>query len=1005
MRKPFIMLLALVLLLMVNDNSPAILQAQEGVGPTTEPTVIRSDEQGIRLSWNLPAYQLDEIDVNGTPYSKLTVLGLRLSDTPGHPQVPVVGRLIGLPPTGGATVHIIQLEQETVSLPFAPLPVPVPQPVHLSQIDQVNPITGAPTEIVPDPGTYSENSFSPPTIAQLSQPEKIREQRIVQLILNPVQVNPVSREATVVRYLELEIIFEEAAPPPDSTAKRRSETDPFAQILRPNLLNPQALDWVAASPKATRSNSLRPATTPDIAAKTFKIYLKEPGLYALTYADLQAAGFPVNSLDPRTFKMEHGYPRTEIAITVEGETDGVFNTNDRILFYGDPDFSRYTRYDVYFLSYGGAGGSRVQSRSGSPAGLPAGTVWRTTQAEKNKVPETQLRDHNDTPWFWGALLRFSSGSGTPTVINGEYTIQIKKPLTSGPPAQLKVWLHGWTFQYFVNPDHRTSVSFEGTYLGDLVWDGQTAVEKTFSVASQRLKEGDNKIFLTLPGTDATSEKTFVDAFELTYPTNQADAGQLFFRGDPGKRAYTIGGWANAGLKVYDISIPALPKQVVNYSYNGHTLTLGDIDDSQAQYLVVRNNELKTPDFILSLTTYANPPSGADYIIISHPDFLGAIAPLAAHRQADGLRVATFNVAAIYDNFGPGHLDAEAIRTFLKYAYENDSWPGPKPQYVLLVGDGDYDFKNYLNHNPEIPTYLPPYLAAGVDPSLGETASDNRLVSVSGQDNKPDMMIGRLPVNSAAETTTVVNKIINYEKNPAPGFWNGRHLFVTGKPEPDAGGDFSKHADDAYSMLQPPNVGQRFYVNETPQHPSYEYSNVEKLRTNFYNQFNNGAGIISFHGHSFWHAWGSERSNPEPILGWNRDPAHNDISALHNGQRLPLILQMTCLTGFFHHPEYPTMDEELLRHPNGGAIAVFGSSGLGVATGHDILQRTFYTELLKKRQTNLGTLIETSKIAVYETSLHRDLIDTFHLFGDPALKLNIPTIPFENHIYLPLTFKR
>jgi hypothetical protein len=56
--------------------------------------------------------------------------------------------------------------------------------------------------------------------------------------------------------------------------------------------------------------------------------------------------------------------------------------------------------------------------------------------------------------------------------------------------------------------------------------------------------------------------------------------------------------------------------------------------------------------------------------------------------------------------------------------------------------------------------------------------------------------------------------------------------------------------------------------------------------------------------------------------------------------------MTCLTWAFQQPAYSgtTIDERLVLHPGGGAIATWGPTGLGIAHGHDALQRGFYRAL-------------------------------------------------------------
>jgi hypothetical protein len=85
---------------------------------------------------------------------------------------------------------------------------------------------------------------------------------------------------------------------------------------------------------------------------------------------------------------------------------------------------------------------------------------------------------------------------------------------------------------------------------------------------------------------------------------------------------------------------------------------------------------------------------ADYLVISHANFLAAAQPLEALREANGLETELFDLQDIYDEFSYGIIDPAAIRSFIAYAYAQ--WQAPAPNYVLLVGDGTYDPKNHEN---------------------------------------------------------------------------------------------------------------------------------------------------------------------------------------------------------------------------------------------------------------------------------------------------------------------
>ena len=87
-----------------------------------------------------------------------------------------------------------------------------------------------------------------------------------------------------------------------------------------------------------------------------------------------------------------------------------------------------------------------------------------------------------------------------------------------------------------------------------------------------------------------------------------------------------------------------------------------------------------------------------------------------------------------------------------------NWAKPAPSYVLLVGDGTYDYQDYEGFGGK--NFVPTYMVHSLD--FGETGCDNWFVCLDGEgDFLPDMFIGRIPVKTVAETNTVVKKILNY----------------------------------------------------------------------------------------------------------------------------------------------------------------------------------------------------------------------------------------------------
>jgi hypothetical protein len=144
----------------------------------------------------------------------------------------------------------------------------------------------------------------------------------------------------------------------------------------------------------------------------------------------------------------------------------------------------------------------------------------------------------------------------------------------------------------------------------------------------------------------------------------------------------------------------------------------------------------TADAASNLTESAN---GADYIVITHRnlgwdangDPYAWLTDLLALRQAQGHRVTAVNLTDIYDEFAFGLATPAAIRDFLAYAV--GFWTAPAPQYVLLVGDATYDYKDNwgLGAGNDVPSYTV------FTRQAGETVTDDWFALISGGRSRAD----------------------------------------------------------------------------------------------------------------------------------------------------------------------------------------------------------------------------------------------------------------------------
>ena len=161
------------------------------------------------------------------------------------------------------------------------------------------------------------------------------------------------------------------------------------------------------------------------------------------------------------------------------------------------------------------------------------------------------------------------------------------------------------------------------------------------------------------------------------------------------------------------------------------------------------------------------------IIIAPEEFLSALEDYGNYRSAmSGINVSLVSLEDIIDQFSFGLYDPTAIRNFLKFAYEN--YPSPPPSAVLLVGDGNYDFKNYLLTASQ--NLVPPYIFA-----YDSTASDDNYVyfgkyglldgdTTFTMDRGYDMMIARWSVRTLSELRNAIAKAESYEASTNFGPW-------------------------------------------------------------------------------------------------------------------------------------------------------------------------------------------------------------------------------------------
>ncbi len=496
--------------------------------------------------------------------------------------------------------------------------------------------------------------------------------------------------------------------------------------------------------------SQQPArAAPAANADQYRIVIQQSGIYRISYADLTAAGFDPTGIDTNTFQLFN--QGQEVVLFMFDGGDSSFDAGDYFLFYGQAYRTRWVDENVYWFRAGT--GSRLTSTplDVTPAGgSPAVGYITTGHFEQDLVYQSGLPMTGDDAdrWYWQYYLGCTASSRTCREVGGyknTRTYNVDLPDVSSTPfsGTLTIAVRGSSSEY-LNPDHEVVSLVNGQQVGDNTFDGQAELQTSLPITPGVLASGTNTVTLNFPylGTDRRNEG-YINWFEITYLRDFValnDTLQFHYE-QPGSWQFSIGNFGDAAIVGLDITDPLAPRWLTGLAISGAGPYSADFEATIP--VAAQGTNATGNDFVLAAqggllsplsitpdtpSDLRNPAQGADYIVISAADFITQSQQLADYRAlANGFRTMVVDVQDVYDEFNGGLLDPHAIRDFIRYASHH--YQPPRPQYVVLMGDGTYDPLHNIGSDP---TFIPPWLAA-VDPFQGETAADNRYVDVFGDE--------------------------------------------------------------------------------------------------------------------------------------------------------------------------------------------------------------------------------------------------------------------------------
>lgn len=435
------------------------------------------------------------------------------------------------------------------------------------------------------------------------------------------------------------------------------------------------------------------------------------------------------------------------------------------------------------------------------------------------------------------------------------------------------------------------------------------------------------------------------------------------------------------------------KYKVTYSFPAH----GDTDNL-SPFIAVDDNFLAntTINTLPAKTESLTQQDIQDYLIISVPKYAAAVNAFAEWKKMLG-----FNV---HVNLKDAWTESEVKKTVQDIYVKNKNL-----YYLLIIGDQEDVPASYSTHG---------YANHVTDLWYGCMDGNN--------DFTPDIYRGRLSVGSATEALNVVNKIIQYERNPITinSFYEkgiNCAYFQDENPKDNyADRRFAQTSENVRDYLQ--GLGktiQRIYYAKSDVTPTHwnkgTYSKGEPIPTELLkpafawqgkdaditSAINSGAFYVLHRDHGATWGWG----DPLYTLG--------NVNSLSNGNKLPIVFSMNCLTGKFNGGT--CFAETFLRKVNGGCVGIYAATESSMSGYNDVLTGGMFDaiwpypglRIVMPSQTStgltptptyrLGQILDQGFARMTEiygaNARHtRYTKELFHCFGDPSMQIytDVPT---------------
>jgi hypothetical protein len=744
----------------------------------------------------------------------------------------------------------------------------------------------------------------------------------------------------------------------------------------------------------------------------YQFYIEKSGVYKISKSFLQQLGLDVSGVDPKKIKIygnggrmlplsnSISYPidLAENAIQIIGESDGIFNNEDYVLFYAEgvdvfnsesqTNNNLYDTKSYYYVTVQGNDGKRISTMA-QPSGnstLNLNTFDDYKFHEEDLVNIARL----GRQWFGESFDITQDQEFTFNFPTIDTTTPVKLNGTAASAAFTPT-----SFKVAANGQDVGTISFPSIVPNSsIVFNVGSLPSNTPIAGSETIK-----IKFSYNNNGVPGSKGYLEKISLIAKSKLQGYGKQFrFQYDLSSSSMGIASYnlSNAAgiSQIWDVTdiYNVTKAENANQTSFSFKANLGELRkyvaiDPLDYYTPLKSSKTKIANQNLKGTIFKNAQGqfqDIDYVIIT-PSFLSTQAEKLAnfHRSYSNLNVKVITLESIYQEFSSGKQDIAGIRNCIKYIYDNASAPEKKVKYVNLFGDASYDYKNRIPNNTNI---VPIYHALSSN-TIGEGsyASDDFYgLMDAGEGNIGsfyggiDIATGRMIHDNAQQADEMVNKVIEYHDIKSYGSWRNNYIMIS--DDSDKSSDVSLQSRqnilaDKITFEKPFLNVNKILLDSYVQQASAGGSRYPKARTEMFSAFEKGALVLNYLGHG-----GEDGLTSERI--WEKSDGEN----LSNQYRYPLFITITCDFSRFDNPSRPTAGEYTYWNPKGGAISM-------ITTIREIGQFSAenFNDVLAKNLFSYGSNQYTSiaeSLRLAKNSNPNSSTNVVFYIGDPALMLAI-----------------